>query len=311
VERDTPESTGQAYARVGLLGNPSDAYGGVAVAFTLGNFAARVTVSPAPTLEIEDELAAPLLDAALRRYHTHTSAPAQPLRIALHTEIPFQAGLAGSSAIVIAALRAFGTLHGIPLGPFDQSELALAVEVEDLGIAAGPMDRVIQAWGGLLHMDFSRPRQPSSYTALPVDWLPPMLIAWDPQGGSSSHSVHSDVRERWQRGDPEVRAQMARFHEIVEAGTRAIRARDARALRAAVDRNFDARAQLFPIGERDQEMVAIARGHGAAAKQCGSGGACLAVLERPQDRDALAAKYTAAGYRTGEPQLSPAEAPAR
>ena len=59
------------------------------------------------------------------------------------TSIPRGVGLGGSSAIVIAVLRALCALHGTELDPARMAELALAIETEDLAIAAGPQDRVV------------------------------------------------------------------------------------------------------------------------------------------------------------------------
>jgi hypothetical protein len=41
-----------AYARVGLLGNPSDGYFGKTLAFSVSNFAATVTLEPSESLVI-------------------------------------------------------------------------------------------------------------------------------------------------------------------------------------------------------------------------------------------------------------------
>ena len=41
-----------AYARAGLLGNPSDGYYGKTIAFLVRNFRARVLLSPSARLEI-------------------------------------------------------------------------------------------------------------------------------------------------------------------------------------------------------------------------------------------------------------------
>jgi glucuronokinase len=301
VGRNAAGATGTAFARAGLLGNPSDAYGGKTIAFSVRNFSARVSVEPSDRLEIEDRLAAPLLTAALRRFEFHIGNTIAPMRISLETDVPFQVGLAGSSAIVIAALRALSVVHARPLDPFDQSELALAAEVDELGIAAGPMDRVIQAYEGLLQMDFSKKRTPACYTRLSASSLPPLLIAWDPGGAETSDSVHSDLRDRWQRGESDVREAMALFSEIVDDGESALRDGDFARLRRAVNRNFETRAQLFTIADRDRDMVELARSHGGAAKQCGSGGACLIVLAAESDAEVLATAYRGAGYRTVRP----------
>ncbi len=301
MARETRNAVGNAFARAGLVGNPSDSYGGKTIALSVRNFVARVSVEASDSIEIADGSAAPLLNAAIRRFEAHTGTAISPARISMETNIPFQVGLAGSSAIVIAALRALSRAHAIPLDPFDQAELALAAERDDLGIAAGPMDRVVQAYEGLIGMDFSGERRRDSYTRLSTKWLPPMLIAWDPRGGESSGIVHSDLRERWERGDTDVRNAMALFRDLVDEGERALRAGDHARLREVVDRNFDTRAKLCGIAERDREMVELARSRGASAKQCGSGGACLAVLAAETDADALARAYAMAGYQTVRP----------
>ncbi len=309
--RHARSATGTAFARAGLLGNPSDSYGGKTIAFSVRNFSAQVSVEPSDCLEIDDRLAAPLLKAAFGRFEAHTGKPSAPMRISLVTDVPFQVGLAGSSAIVIAALRALSAAHASPLDPFDQSELALAAEAADLGIAAGPMDRVIQAYEGLLHMDFGEYRSPACYTRLDVSSLPPLLIAWDPGGGEHSGSVHAELRDRWQRGEADVRTTMQIFGELVDEGESALRDGDFARLRRAVDRNFETRAKLFRIADRDREMVELARRHGAAAKQCGSGGACLAVLAAEPDAQTLTAAYRDAGYLTLRPVIEPDQPPAR
>jgi hypothetical protein len=43
----------RAYARVGLLGNPSDVYGGRALSFAITNFSAIVRLRPSPELLIQ------------------------------------------------------------------------------------------------------------------------------------------------------------------------------------------------------------------------------------------------------------------
>jgi glucuronokinase len=296
-------ASGRAFARAGLLGNPSDAYAGKAIAFVVCNFSARVTVEPSERDSISDEGAAPLVKATLSRYAAHTGITFDPLQVRVESDIPFQVGLSGSSAIVIATLRALAASQGVQLDPFDQAELALAIEVEDLGIAAGPMDRVVQAYEGPYAMDFRAERTPSAYTPLDAALLPPMLIAWDPSGGKPSGTVHADTRERWLRGDPDLRRAMHEFGLLVDAGLEALRQRDLDRLLTLVDRNFDQRCACFPVAERDRAMVEIARARTAAAKQCGSGGACLVVLREEAQAGALEADYQRAGYNTLRPLL--------
>lgn len=309
-ERAAGASSGRAFARIGLLGNPSDAYRGKAIALSLYEFSAEIkleaTEKPGVFLSPKD-LASDLIAATCARYARHVELPTSHAGYAVQvaSTIPFQAGLAGSSAIVIACLRALGNVFDRKLDAFALSEIALAVEVDDLGIAAGPMDRAIQAYEGALHMDFTRERSDASYTRLDGGSLPPMLVAWDPRGGEASGRVHSDVRERWLRGDAELVAAMREFGTLVDTGMEALENDDAAAFRQVIDRNFDARCELFPVAARDLEMVALARSQGAAAKLCGSGGAVVAVLSKARHAAALAAVLAEAGYPSCTPALRP------
>ena len=56
---------GVAHARVGLLGNPSDGYGGKAIAFCLADFHARVYLEPAEDLRLLGHGGARRLSASL------------------------------------------------------------------------------------------------------------------------------------------------------------------------------------------------------------------------------------------------------
>ncbi len=293
----------RAHARAGLLGNPSDVYEGRAIALSVRDFRAEVEIEPAAALRCEGEPGgAALLRAAFGRF---PEARDDRLALRFRTDVPRQVGLAGSSAIVVAALRALGEWFGVSLHPAELAERALAAEAEDLGIVAGPMDRVIQAYEGLLYMDFRPPRGAHAYRRLDPGLLPPLFVAWDPRPGESSGVAHGDVRARWLRGDPDVRAAMAVFPQLADEGLACLERRDVAGLQRLVDRNFDTRASIWPIRPRDLEMVRIGRARGAAVKFCGSGGAVLGVMRDAAEWDGVAAAYAEAGYPCLRPRVAP------
>ena len=321
-----------AYPRVGLLGNPSDLYGGQVIALPFTGFRAEVTIEPAADIALHGQGAAPatfaswdelqrslsprdypggidLLAAAVARLvgtgtlSLEEDDPRARFRMSLSTDIPRQVGLAGSSAIVVAALRALAQWFGLALTPFRLAELALAAETEELGIVAGPQDRVVQAYQQFLHMDFSATRRPEAYTALAEDLLPPLLVAWEPKPGTASGSVHSAVRARWLAGDESVRSVMVEIAELAAQGMGCLRARDIGRVRELVDRNFDLRASVFAITAGDRDMVTLGRAAGAGVKLAGSGGAVVCVVEDPRTLPALEAGYRRAGYHCLQPQL--------
>jgi len=334
-------AAGIAHSRAGLLGNPSDQYGGKTIAFSIRNFRARVSIEgsdrfllrhgPSDLVEFDSFLEARdsfraqgcddgirLLRAAIRRFANHGDGMEELLEderllrfeMRYETTIPRQVGLAGSSAIIVAALRALTAWFGVTIEPAELAELALAAEFEDLGISAGPQDRVIQCYEGMMLMDLREPRSAASYTRLASEILPPLFVAWNPRGGKSSGRIHSDVRKRWREGDEEVHRAMQTLREMVDTGSACLQRCDHASFRKLMDQNFDIRAQLFPIAKGDREMVEIGRSLGAAAKLCGSGGA---VVGAPADARAfgeIERAYRGAGYRMIRPEVhSPTERP--
>jgi glucuronokinase len=317
----------EAYARAGLLGNPSDLYDGRVIALALANFRASVAIEHAASFEIvpgaDDRLAFPslreaaaaldaygcedgvrLLRASLRKVvelrgglgDVPAGDPHLAFRISYETDIPRQVGLSGSSAIITAALRALCDWFGLALAPAELAEATLACEADELGITAGPMDRVIQAYEGLVYMDFTKPRSAASYRRLDAGRLPPLFVAWDRSGGAPSRKLHGDVRARYLRGDTEVRQAMAALPELADRGLRCLETGDFAVLRELIDRNFEIRASVYPLPDADRRLVRIARDAGAAAKLCGSGGAVIGALADDARWPALASAFAAAGF---------------
>jgi glucuronokinase len=76
-----------------------------------------------------------------------------------NTSIPRQVGLAGSSALVTALIKALVQYYDIPESVLPlhlQANMALSAERDELGISAGYQDRVVQIYGGVISMNFDR-----------------------------------------------------------------------------------------------------------------------------------------------------------
>src|SRR5215203_5069573 len=71
------------------------------------------------------------------------------VRIRYGWTIPREVGLGSLSAIVVATLRALAAHAGATIADADLPRLALALETEELGIAAGLQDRVAQTYEGV------------------------------------------------------------------------------------------------------------------------------------------------------------------
>ncbi|TMB15405.1 MAG: hypothetical protein E6J71_19605 [Deltaproteobacteria bacterium] len=225
-------------------------------------------------------------------------------RVTVTTDIPREVGLAGSSAIVVAALRALARWFGVEVDAATVAELALLAERDVLGITAGPMDRVVQAHEGLLYIDCRRPRSARSCLSLDAELLPPLFVAWDVALGAPSGTLHDPVRARWEHGDAAVRAAIEELATLADQGLEALRARDIPGLQRLVDRNFDVRASIWNVTARDHELVAVGRRRGAAVKFCGSGGSVLGVMRDDAEYPALETAYRDAGCSILRPEVA-------
>jgi glucuronokinase len=301
----------RAYARAGLLGNPSDGYFGRTISISVRNFGAHVLLYESPDLRIEphdtdlnvyrslDHLAESvgltgyyggtrLVKAAVKKYHEHCRENGLRLHggnftIRYDTSIPRQVGLAGSSAIVTATVRALMRFYETEIPPERLANLVLAAETEELGIAAGLQDRVIQAYEGCVYMDFDRPLMESRgygrYEALDPALLPRLYVAYKTELSKVSGKVHNTLRSRYEAGEPLVLAALKRLADIAAEGREALLARDHGRLHALMNENFDLRAKIMTISESNLEMVRTARALGASAKFAGSGGAIVGSFE--------------------------------
>ena len=300
----------RAFARAGLIGNPSDGYFGKTISIVVRNYWAEVTLYEWEDVEVvasqEDQSAFAsvhdlvrdvklhgyyggirLVKATIKKFVEHCLRQGHKLHdrnfsIRYQSTIPRQVGLAGSSAIIVATLRALMEFYGveIPLGV--QPSLALSVETEELGIAAGLQDRVIQVHEGVVFMDFARERMETIgglrcgvYEPLDPGLLPPLYLAFGADVSEPTEVVHNNLRTRFEQGEPAVLEAMRQFADLAVQGREALLARDAQRLGRLMNANFDLRRSICQIAPGQLEMVELARAVGATAKFAGSGGAIL------------------------------------
>ena len=120
-----PASVGRAQARIGLLGNPGDLYGGNVLAAPIDTFETVATVTDtvfyAPASFQPDV-------ADLQRLAIARVAPSKgAIALGLTTDVPVQSGLSGSSAILLAPLRALDTHLDLGLRPLEMAQIAWQV----------------------------------------------------------------------------------------------------------------------------------------------------------------------------------------
>ena len=242
------------------------------LAVTLDALVAEAFARRAETLVVEP--ASELVEATVRRFSLELDPAALATAVRWRTSVPRGVGLGGSSAIVIAVLRALCALHGSALDPARMAELALTVEAEDLGIAAGLQDRIAQAFGGLVFMEFG---DGGRYEQLDSELLPPLVVAWRADAAQNSGDVHASLRTRLKAGDATAVDGMMELAEIARVARAALIAGDHERLARTADESFDVRRRLLVLDPRHVELVERARALGAGANYTGSGGAVVAV----------------------------------
>ena len=299
------------YARAGFLGNPSDGYFGKTVSLAFSNFRARVILYPSGRLEIKPSKADLPVWENLDDLHRTTrwrgyyggiriiqalivrlldycrdqgiELPDRNFTLEYESTVPQRLGLGGSSAIITASLRALCQYYGLDIPQPIFANLVLETETRELGMPAGLQDRVIQAYQGLVYMDFSRhlmdARGYGEYESLDPELLPNVYVAYRTSLSEGTEVFHNNLRERWRRGDPEVVDAMNTWAGYAEEGRRCLLAGDHSRLKQLVDANFDLRARIYQIDRGNLEMVHTARAAGATANFAGSGGAIVGTYE--------------------------------
>lgn len=325
----------RAYARAGLLGNPSDGYFGKTISITVGNFSSSVTLSESSDLRIQpqdldldvfsgiDHLVesvsrqgyyggARLVKAAIKKFSDHCfekgiNLESRNFAVRYTSSIPRQVGLAGSSAIVTAMMRALMDFYEVDIPDHILPNLILSAEVDELGITAGLQDRVIQVLEGCVYMDFSKDVMTESghgsYEHIDPSLLPDLFVAYRTEPEKVSGRVLNDLRTRFEEGDAEVISTLERIAQMAEEGREAILNQDTGELGRLMDENFDLRSTIMKISETSSEMIKRARGCGASAKFTGSGGAIIGLLEDDTMFRKLADELESLGARLIRPQV--------
>jgi glucuronokinase len=324
-----------AYARAGLIGNPSDGYFGKTISFVIRNFAAKVTLYESPDLEIvpsfqdrfkyasmrdlrDDVLAQGyyggirLMKATIRRFLDYCDEqrirlPGRNFSIRYRSTIPLRVGLAGSSALVTATLRALMEFYEIDIPKVIQPSLILSVEKHELGISAGLQDRVIQVYEGCVFMDFNRILMEThgygKYEELDPKLLPKLFIAYRADLAEGSEVFHNSVRERWEAEDPEVVQAMKDFAFYAQTVRDLLVAGRGEEIGPWMDKNFDRRRSIYDIDPKNVEMVMRARSVGAHCKFAGSGGAFVGTYNDEAQYERLEQVYAGTGTAIFKPDI--------
>lgn len=328
----------KAFARAGLLGNPSDGYNGKTISFIIRDYWAEVVLYEWDRLEIvlseQDrgkfksihDLAKDvqlhgyyggirLIKATIKRfveycYERNIELHNQNFSIRYSSTIPRQVGLAGSSSIITATLRSLMEFYDVVIPMEAQPSFVLSVEQEELGISGGLQDRVIQAYEGLVYMNFHKDAEKQadgfncySYEPLNPAILPDIYVAFHAGLSEPTEIYHNDIRGRYLRGEKNVVRAMKRFAEITDEGKKALLSGNTEHLATLINENFDLRKSISKLPEWQVQMVETARSCGASAKFAGSGGAIVGTYPSKQSFKRLKSSLSGINVHTFKPKI--------
>jgi glucuronokinase len=313
-------------ARAGVLGNPSDGFFGKTLSIPIRNFRAQIVMFEWEKLEILpgqsdtgnfnsiDDLLADiringyyggmrLIKATIKQFHDYlrsknVSIPSKNFTIRYTSNIPRQVGLAGSSAIITATMKALCQFYDVTMDKAVMANHVMWAESKELGISAGLQDRVVQVFDSPVFMDFDRAFMEKNgfgkYQPVSKEIFPPMYLAYQ---ANLTHKdvVHNDVRKRWECGDTDIITTMDKIAANAVEGYDALKSQDLETFKKCINRNFDLRASIYPIAEKNLHMIKLARKVGATSKFPGSGGAVMGTYESETQFTELYQAFSAIG----------------
>jgi glucuronokinase len=299
----------RAYARAGLLGNPSDGFFGKTISISVRNFGASISLYESPELHIEPEPmdgstfrsiyhlrdsvsmlgyngGIPLIKAGIKKFadyceENQIKLPNRNFTVRYRSSIPRQVGMSGSSAIVVALFRALMQFYKVEIPIQILPQLVMVSETEELGIAAGLQDRVIQCYEGCVYMDFDKTLIQNQgygfYDRINPALLPKLYVAYNTNLSKVSGKVHSDVRTRFDRGETDVINVLSQIAQKAKDGHTALMEGRPDDLHELMNENFNLRCQIYNVPESNKRLINAARECGASAKFAGSGGTIIGI----------------------------------
>lgn len=223
----------------------------------------------------------------------------QDLQIRVDAGIPRGMGVGGSAALAVAIIRALSRLRNLQLD--DEHVCALAFECEKIahGTPSG-LDNTVATYGqAVLYRRATSPQ----FERITLDESPPLVLGLCHHPGLTVETV-ARVRRAWSEQRALHEQVFDAMDTIALTGLDALRKHDWQCFGALMNM---CQGQLQSLGVSSDElddMIRIARNHGAAgAKLTGGGGGGAMIALCPDGRAPVVEALSAAGYDALEIQL--------
>lgn len=308
-----------APGRAGIVGNPSDIYGGTVISSAIGERAEvylrensrlifdtgghMAAIDGPESLQFGGSL--PYLDIAraVWRYLTGDDSrymdgididPGATFHLRAKTTIPMKAGCAGSTAMLAAILAAILAHFGSRPDRYHLAEMSRHIERTVLGVDCGFQDQYMAVFGGLNFMNFADKatgweRDDAPYASVEAlsssvpdrSKLPFVLVNTGRREGTSG-TYHRSPRERWEAGEEKFVRGFEQIAQLAEEGRDALLKHDWKRLGELMNENYRLRVDLFGTTEVIDGIIKAALKHGALGAKlsgAGNGGTCIIIHE--------------------------------
>jgi hydroxymethylglutaryl-CoA reductase len=281
-----------ASGKVILLGEHAVVYGRGAIAAAI---TPRIVVTLIPSIgparfETDDD---PRLAPALARALQLIGGAADGFAVRVESDVPRAAGLGSSAALSVALIRALAARIARPIATARLSALAFEIETIFHGTPSG-IDNCVVAYGGLIAFRHrgDTPEVRLLRAARPL----PLVVALGRAPRETRRAVAA-LRTRWQAAPRSYESLFDEIDWLVTDAEHALGRGDFAELGTLMNTNHGLLHSLDVSTNEIEQMVALARAHGAlGAKLTGGGGGGAVICLCPDGREQLIRAFAQAGW---------------
>jgi len=294
-----------APGRAGIIGNPTDMYGGSVISCsTVERANVWLVESDEMVFDIEGKklVIKDKRDLAIDRTPFDIAKAVveflqledAKFKLICRTNIPKQAGLSGSTALIVAIMNALLAFKGESYNRYKLAEMARHIELNFMKVVCGYQDAYMCTFGGLNYMDFRAKEFYRRWAREPYATIEPLTDYVDEFPFVVAHtgiehfsgSVHKPIRDRWLEGEREVVQGYLRVAHLARLGKKALLEKDWEVLGELMNENHEIQRNLGGSGEKNEELIAVALkcgAYGAKLAGGGRGGTIIALHLEPEE----------------------------
>lgn len=237
----------------------------------------------------------PLLALLARHYRLHNAV------LTTRGESPAGAGIAGSSALTIAACGALARWTGAAEAPADLLQVAMNIECQTIRVPTGVQDYRPALYGGIAAIELRVDGIHRRAIRVDAGELARRIVLAYTGEPRNSGTNNWDITKRHLDGDAHIHGCFDRIRDTAIAMRDSLERADWDGVGRHINDEWNNRKRLAPgvTTPAIDGLIARATEAGAtAAKVCGAGGGgCLFCYGPPEARVSIAAALTAAGAR--------------